>query len=420
MSDQIKSQFPIKTETACQLKWTWSTIFLNDGSTASCHRVGRHKVSIEDFDNFHNTPLKIRQRETMLRGEWPRASNNMHIDKGCSYCRKIEEAGGQSDRQFHLQIPGLVPKELEQNPTATTVTPKILEVFINNTCNLSCTYCYYGNSSKIEKENKEFGEFNQNGVHLPCVTVDRKMNNEYTEAWFRWMEKYSGELRRLHLLGGEPLYQREFYRVLDFFETHPNNELELNIVTNLMVPTKKLETTIDQIKTMLTDKKLKRFDVTVSLDCWSKEQEYARYGINLELMEKNLQVLIKNKWIYLNINSTLSPLTIKTFVNLIEKIKEWKKIRKINHHMQTVFDPPYHNPDIFGGEFWREDLQKCIDAMPCGNWQEHTQKNYLIGISKQIETTYPQPDIIKQLHTHLSELDRRRGTDWKEIFPYLK
>ena len=32
-------KFPIKTKTACQSKWTWSTIYLNTLSTASCHRV---------------------------------------------------------------------------------------------------------------------------------------------------------------------------------------------------------------------------------------------------------------------------------------------------------------------------------------------------------------------------------------------
>jgi hypothetical protein len=44
--------FPINTKTACQLKWAWSTVFLTDGITASCHRVGRHPVSIENFYNI--------------------------------------------------------------------------------------------------------------------------------------------------------------------------------------------------------------------------------------------------------------------------------------------------------------------------------------------------------------------------------
>ena len=36
-TDGIK--FPINTKTACQSKWTWSTTYLNQLSTASCHLV---------------------------------------------------------------------------------------------------------------------------------------------------------------------------------------------------------------------------------------------------------------------------------------------------------------------------------------------------------------------------------------------
>ena len=31
-------EFPIKTKTACQYKWTWSTVFLSTGTSSSCHR----------------------------------------------------------------------------------------------------------------------------------------------------------------------------------------------------------------------------------------------------------------------------------------------------------------------------------------------------------------------------------------------
>ena len=154
--------FPIKTATSCALKWEWSTIFLNDGTTSSCSRVGRHPVALEDFDNFHNIPEKIKQRETMLRGEWPQPEPYLNPDDGCRYCEKIEIVGGQSDRQFHLQVPDLTPKELDSMPWATKITPTILEVFINNTCNLACTYCHPQNSSQIEAENIKFGYFLNN------------------------------------------------------------------------------------------------------------------------------------------------------------------------------------------------------------------------------------------------------------------
>jgi hypothetical protein len=408
--------FPIKTATACQLKWTWSTIFLNDGTTSSCHRTGGHLVPLDDFDNFHNTPEKIDQRQTMLRGEWPEPLVYM----GCRYCKRIEEAGGQSDRQFHIQIPDLAPKELEDNPTAVVVTPKILEVYLTNSCNLSCTYCEPMLSSQIENENRKWGRFEKNGVLLDTFKSDKALNRLYIEKFFQWMEKNSNELRRLHVLGGEPLYQKEFYRILDFLEVHPNKNLELNIVTNLMINTDKLRDLLERIKTMIAKKAIRRFDVTVSLDCWGPEQEYARWGIKLNTIEQNMQVLLSYKWLYLNVNSTLSPLTLGTFHELIGKINEWKKQHKIGHHFMSATKPSYHNPDIFGSSFWEEAFSKAFDVMPQNDWQEQNAYRYLRGIESQIYSSQRNQDEISKLATHLDELDRRRGTDWRALYPYLK
>jgi hypothetical protein len=54
MPAKEKKYFPIKTATACQLKWAWSTINLPKGITQSCHRVDPHPFDINSF-NFHNT-----------------------------------------------------------------------------------------------------------------------------------------------------------------------------------------------------------------------------------------------------------------------------------------------------------------------------------------------------------------------------
>ena len=54
-------RFPIVTDTACQLKWNFSTIFLTTETTASCHRTNHHKFD-SDF-NFHNTSSKIYDRK---------------------------------------------------------------------------------------------------------------------------------------------------------------------------------------------------------------------------------------------------------------------------------------------------------------------------------------------------------------------
>ena len=83
MSDSRKKYFPIKTATSCQLKWNWSTLFLNTGITASCHRTGKSEINAENFKNFHNTPVKLADRTNMLQGKWP--------EESCKYCKDIED-----------------------------------------------------------------------------------------------------------------------------------------------------------------------------------------------------------------------------------------------------------------------------------------------------------------------------------------
>ena len=42
MFDKKDTYFPIKQAPACQLKWTWSSLWLTEGTTASCHRCKKN------------------------------------------------------------------------------------------------------------------------------------------------------------------------------------------------------------------------------------------------------------------------------------------------------------------------------------------------------------------------------------------
>jgi hypothetical protein len=144
-----KRYFPIQTETSCRLKWSWSTIYLTDGSSASCHRSSSGFLDENNFNDFHNLPVKLEARQQMLDSQWP--------EGGCDYCKNIEDSGGFSDRNFQNSIPNVYPQELDTNQNLLEVDPVVLEIFFNNTCNLSCIYCTEKFSSTIKKENQKFG-----------------------------------------------------------------------------------------------------------------------------------------------------------------------------------------------------------------------------------------------------------------------
>jgi organic radical activating enzyme len=403
MSDKF---FPIRTDTACQLKWNWSTISFREGTTCSCHRVNSDIITPDTFSLFHNTAKKILDRELMLEGHWPTG--------GCEYCKKIEQAGGTSDRQVHLQIPNLVPVELEQDPIATIVSPKILEIYFNNICNLSCLYCCDRYSSKIEQENKKFGRFESDGI----VIENKSKKSDVlglTEAFWNWFGINCHKLSRLHVLGGEPFYQDDFYKCLDFFESTPCPDLEFNIVSNLMVSQDKFQTVLDKLKKLVRTKKLKRFDLTASIDSFGAAQEYVRHGLNLSQWRENFEYASGQKWITLNINQTLTGLIIKQVPNLIKYINEHRQHRPIGHYFGLpVLTYNFLHPEIFGPGYFDKEFIEILDLMPPGS-----QKDYMQGIKSMLATSSRDSNEIYKLGKFLDEIDHRRNLNWRHVFPWL-
>lgn len=404
--------FPIKTATACQLKWAFSRVALHYGRTASCHRVNDHPFDINTF-NFHNTPEKIHQREMMLAGEWPKA--------GCEYCENIERTGvGQSDRQFFSDVPNLSPTELDNDPTATSVSPTILEVYLDNACNLSCIYCIPELSSRIHGEMVKFGPFKKNGLVLETNHKQIANLTEIQEKFWQWLEQNVLTLRRLQFLGGEPLYQQHLDTFLDLFDRVPCPNLEFEIVTNLMVKTSRLEYYMERIKKLISQKKLKQINVLCSIDCWGPQQEFVRYGLDLTQWEENFKYLISQKWIIVQINNTISALTIKTLPDLLVKLQGWGKHKTIEQYFSTAMYPSYMHPTIFGSEEFKEDLARILGLMETDSWQGTHAKSYMQGIVATIENSVYNKEEVLKLLTYLDELDRRRNTNWRELFPWLE
>lgn len=407
-------KFPINTKTACQSKWTWSTIYLNSMSTASCHRVNPVKFDVNDFDNFHNTPEKLLQRKTMLNGQWPK--------QGCEACEYVELAGGWSDRQHNLEIRGMTPPELETDPTAIIVTPRLVEIFAQNTCNLSCLYCNSSLSSKISQEAVKFGAFEQNGVRIPAKNIP-DTTAEYFARFLEWLEKNIQVLTRLHLLGGETFIQHELMTsVLDIIERNPNSKLSLCVFSNLNVPDKYWDLYVGRIKDLQKAGNLNKFDLTASIDCWGPEQEFVRYGLNLDKFEQRFAWASEQdeSWLRLNVNQTITSMTIKTMPDLIAKVNQYRKHRHIGHYFQFLTGHNYLHPRHFGYALWEKDFEKILRIMPTDTVHQREVIPRMQGMQKQLQqSTTDNYKLIGQLHTYLNEMDRRRGTNWRELFSYL-
>lgn len=404
------SQFPIKTPTACRLKWAWSTIYLNSGQTASCHRASYSTLSEQNFDSFHNTPDKLNARKKMLDGAWP--------GNGCEYCRDIEQAGGYSERQFQLEIPDVYPRELDLDSTLVDVQPSILEVFFSNTCNFKCVYCQEGLSSSIQAEEIKWG-----GPIIKSLPVStgNQYKNLVPQFW-SWMERNGSKLQRLQILGGEPFLQSDFYKLLDYFEQYPNPLLEFNVVTNLHIPNNRLHEINKKLLRLLDIGAVKRVDIQVSVDCWGQGQEYVRYGFDRAVFEDNLQIITSHKQFRIGLNSILSSLTIMELPALVEKFQEWNTWQTIFWYMAFVapYDSSPFSPLIFDYEVFSPALSQVKQALPRDTWDQQQTYNIFTGIdSKMKNVAKHNAPRQQELLSVLDEIDHRRSLDWRNTFPWL-
>ena len=167
-------------------------------------------------------------------------------------------------------------------------------------------------------------------------------------------------------------------------------------------------------------KKIKRVDITCSIDCCGPQQEYVRWGIDLDQWQQNFESLIKHKWLYISINQTITVLTIKTMPDLLEKLKRWNAIRPVHHHFSGPSPTPsYFDAGILGGSEFKDDFDQVLSLMPQSTDEDKITYNYMLGIANGITQSQIDPGEINKLLTYLDEKDRRRGTDWKTLFPWL-
>jgi hypothetical protein len=417
----MQKTFPIQNDAACLYKWAWSTVFLSRGTTASCHRGYHWRLNEDNFMDFHNHPGKLSDREKMANGDWP--------SNGCEYCRDVEKAGGVSDRVgFVNNSIELLPPEMkdlqvrayEYDNIPLSVSPTLLEVYFNNVCNQSCVYCTPGFSSQIEQEVRKYGptDFNKDYSNW---RPDTKYEL-YKEKFWEWMEKHSQSLQILQVLGGEPLYQKEFEQCLDFFDKNPRPNLIYRTFSNLKHDPTKFKEKIQRVQNLIDQGKLKRMEFVCSIDCWGPEIEYVRDGLILEDWENNINTLVDTPGVSINIHATLTALTLPTLYQLIEKTVSWQRPDKyVGINWNTVVSPTPFNPYHFGEHLAPfidtaiETLQKFPDFTESSNLQKH-----LYGIKQQLISTTVNKAEVANLVGFLDEIDTRRNRNWRKVFPQIE
>jgi organic radical activating enzyme len=282
---------------------------------------------------------------------------------------------------------------------------------------MSCLYCGPYFSSVWETELRKYGSLKVgDSIKRNDDNYGKNYDQLKQQLWL-WLDKNYQHIRNIQILGGEPFFQDEMQECLDFFRNHCNPDIKIVIFTNLKTSKQKLQSYIDKFLQLIEDKKIGSLQITASLDCWGPEAEYIRTGLDLKQWEENFIYILNQKDITVTVNAAITNIGLKTLPDLIDKIIEWNKINPVYFWFMPVTTPSYLVPNIFG-KYFSKDLNRSLVKFDQINYLN--QKDYFVGIIKEIYSNKQNDKEIKKLLIFLDEMDRRRKTNWRQLFPWLE
>jgi len=424
----------------CGAKWYNATIWLGNGTTASCHHPPAHKIPLEEVamnhKAIHNTQYKKLIRKQMLEGERP---------KECEYCWKIEDLGPEkiSDR-VHKSV---IYTDEELNECKETfgweedVDLKTLEIAFDPNCNFGCSYCNASFSTQWQNDVKKNGAyqnlvsdgaaaFQHDGSH--SMPYGRKNEgNPYIEAFWKWWEgELQHTLRELRVTGGEPTMSKDFWKLMKWWEQHPECEVEFAVNSNLGQKDALFE------ELLKASHNIKSFHLYTSCEAIGIQAEYIRDGLVWDKWITNMDRMLGEG----NVQSSNCMMTINALClfSLPEFMDEMLKLKKKHNTQSPVCSfnilrfPSFQSIVTLPKEI-RLERADAIEKWINDNWDdekngfiqwEKDSMTRLVTYIREVSTGHAFTSSLesreRDFKSFYTQYDMRRGKNFLEAFPMLK
>jgi organic radical activating enzyme len=363
----------------------------------------------------------------------------------CQYCWNMEDLGQLSDRHYRSGEPwaSIDFDAIKNSAGDENIVPSYVEVNFNHACNLACSYCSPQFSSTWQGEVDKLGGYPTSLSHNdPSHFVGRnrpiptREHNPYVEAFWQWWPELYPKLQHFRMTGGEPLMDKNTYRVFDYVLALPKPDLHLNVTSNFSVEPQLWNKYFDYVK-QLCNTNIEHFMQYVSLDSGVPEHaEYIRHGMNFHRVKSRVNHFLhdipnRNSLTFIITMNNLSVLGLQSQLEWILNLR-----KQHSHTYQRVwFDTPVlRQPAWQSLQTLPESYASLLDH--AADWMEsnletdqdpfHGFKDYEVqrlrrDIAWMREGQKQDNSVAKaDFYRFFSEHDRRRGTDFLKTFPEMR
>ena len=292
----------------CSYKFKYLKIDLVSNATYNCHAAKQHAIDFQwlanNKGNLFNTDINVAERQMMLTNQ-----RNSSCEENC----------------WPLEDKGAVSPRIWQNGKIKThvdvqTQPEILEIKLNDDCNLTCSYCCKDSSSAWRRDLDTNGNYiiDTGDARYQLTSRDKLMmkvsqqevkNTSKFQALMSEIKTFNPGLKEIVVTGGEPLLDNQLFDVLDAVS---NSSAVINIYTGMGVDVKRFQRMLDKIKQIPTAL------ISISAECTDKFYEFNRYGNTWNEFLTRVKI-IKDSGVDFRFSTTITNLTIfdlPTFIRL--------------------------------------------------------------------------------------------------------
>lgn len=385
----------------CKVPWSHVSLTNKSKYRLCCKAKTPQQDDISSLEEWWNSNYMQSIRKDFINGKFP---------SDCEKC-KIDEENGQLsfrkmfDHQVSLDKESFIRpnnyKSMDFSSTVSKMSPKSIELFLNNTCNFSCNMCSPASSSRVLSEwkqidNKEFFPL-EDVYHTKEQDIDYLMENDFDH---------------IKVLGGEPFYNKKFLELLDKIENRESKTLE--IITNGSILNKKILGNLQGFK---------RLNIQVSLDSIEENLELIRFGANWETIRTNIKSLqsLSNVWVSVAcvISALNVPFLYKLYAWCIENELTVSNIFMSNPLHLLPKAVPYEVRKKASNNIKDLDFSKMSSDNENINMLYKQNEQNIQGIAKYLESIKFCDTTNKNILRYLEILGNHRQLPYLEKFSYL-
>jgi hypothetical protein len=278
------------SKTLCSAAWSELNVDFANRTIKHCCKMQEEPFpDIPTTEMWNNSPIITTAREELLKGIETLA---------CSYCWKNKKSNYRDIKNQWKSIDDFDPEI------------KIIEVTLDNLCDMSCVYCFEETSSRIAQE-----------IGRPDL-IKLKPSKDFVDSFIQFiLELSKTQDILLNFSGGEITYSKNFFlfvkKLLSIDELRQRN-IDISVISNCNSLEKKQKDLFD-----LLDKfpESWRFNVAISNESTGEVAELVRYGLDWQRFQQNFERYIAHPRIsYIVLSPTFSVFTVKHMYQYFEYI----------------------------------------------------------------------------------------------------